>query len=209
MRHICGLKLAAVNARPVRQRGIAIWLPLGLLAGAGALASAVIWGMHITAKSPGIPEYSKPVTADSGAPGPSAVSRDAIARMFGGTAALSTGARDIEGVQLLGIVADKRGSGVALISVDGAPPVRVRAGGKVRDGVTLAEIRERKVVLEQGGTRVERDLPVRVNLPVAAAPGKAPGFPPIPSVPPVAQPGGSPTPGAAGSGALPTQPLAR
>ena len=169
------------------QRGAAVPIFLGVLATAAAVASAVAWGMHIMAKSPGVPAYSKPAIQDGGAQQVQTASREAVARMFGGATPTATGSRDIEGLHLLGIVADKRGAGVALMSVDGAPPIRVRVGGRVRDGVTLAEIRERKVVLERGGGTVELALPLRGNSPAAA---KGPGTSGISQSSAVAPPAG-------------------
>lgn len=188
------------------QYGGATLAGIAVLAVACALTSAVIWGMHLTAKSAGVPEYSKPVTASGGMEfAQGAAGRDAVARMFGGPAGSVSTTREIEGVQLLGIVSDKRGTGVALISVDGAPPVRVRVGGQVRDGVTLLEIRERKVVLGRSGSTAELVLPARTNSPVAAATGKAQGTP-------AGLPGGSAAPATGatvGSGSLSASPTAR
>ena len=199
----------AINAsrRSVRvQRGGATLVGIAVLATACALTSAVMWAMHLTAKSAGVPDYSKPVTANVGMESAQGVvGQDAVARMFGGPAGSVSTTREIEGVQLQGIVSDKRGTGVALISVDGAPPVRVRVGGRVRDGVTLLEIRERKVILGRSGSTAELILPARTNSPVAAATGKAQGTL-------AGLPGGSAAPvtgATAGSGSLPASPTAR
>ena len=199
----------AINAsrRSVRvQHGGATLVGIAVLATACALTSAVMWAMHLTAKSAGVPDYSKPVTANGGMESAQGVvGQDAVARMFGGSAGSVSTTREIEGVQLQGIVSDKRGTGVALISVDGAPPVRVRVGGRVRDGVTLLEIRERKVILGRSGSTAELILPARTNSPVAAATGKAQGSP-------AGLPGGSAAPvtgATAGSGSLPASPTAR
>jgi hypothetical protein len=169
-------KLFRHAASQASQRGGATLVGIAVLAAAAALTCAVMWAMHITAKSVGVPEYSKAVTASGGmesAQGPAG--RDAVARMFGPATGVVSGAREIEGVQLQGIVTDKRGTGVALLSVDGAPPVRVRAGQQVREGVTLVEIQQRKVLLRRGGSSVELVLPARVSSPVAAVAGKPPG----------------------------------
>lgn len=146
------------------KRGGAIVAVIGVLAAACALVSAVIWTMHLTANSISIPEFSKAVTVTetSQAPGGS----DVLAQMFGPppVVASAKGASEIAGVQLQGIVSDKRGTGVALFSVDGAPPVRVRAGALVRDGVKLLEIRQQQVLLERGGKTFELALVKRAGL---------------------------------------------
>ena len=149
----------------------------GALAAAGTLASVVIWGMHLLAFSPGVPEYSKAVTASNPqSAAQTTAGRDALVQLFGtGTPLPTAGLREIEGVQLLGIVADRAGAGVALFSVDGAPPVRVRLGGRVREGVVLTEIQRRQVVLAQGGRTVELGLAVRPRGSTAAAPANPAG----------------------------------
>ena len=145
------------------KRGGAILAVIGVLAAACALTSAVIWTMHLTANSISVPEFSKAVTVTetSQAPGGS----DVLAQMFGPPVfASAKGASEIVGVQLQGIVSDKRGTGVALFSVDGAPPVRVRAGALVRDGLKLLEIRQQQVLLERGGKTFELALVKRTGL---------------------------------------------
>ena len=145
------------------ERGGATLAVIGVLAMACAATSAVIWIMHLTANSTGVPEFSKAVTVTE--PTQMSGSRDALAQMFGAPVFASTkGAREIEGVQLQGIVSDKRGTGVALFSVDGASPVRVRAGALVRDGVKLLEIRQQQVLLERGGNTFELALVKRTGL---------------------------------------------
>jgi hypothetical protein len=173
---------------PSAQLGVAALGILGVLGATGALTCAVIWAMHITAKSAAVPEYSRAVTASGGLPSAkSAGGGEAIARLFGGTAPAQTAVGDIEGVQLLGIVAGPRATGVALFSIEGGPPLRVRTGGRVREGVTLVEIRSRKVVLERGGVTVERELPARGSSPTALSvksDARVAGIPPntMPSV---------------------------
>ena len=142
------------------ERGGAALAAIGVLAAACAVTSAVLWTMHLTANSSGVPEFSIAVAPSPAhdavqAPGGS----DALARMFGAPAqAPSANTREIEGVQLQGIVSNPRGTGVALFSVDGGPALRVRAGGLVRDGVTLVEIKQQHVVLERGGKTFELAL---------------------------------------------------
>ena len=145
------------------ERGGAALAAIGMLAAACAVTSAVLWTMHLTANSSGVPEFSKAVALSPALDAAQApAGSDALARMFGAPAqAPAAGTREIEGVQLQGIVSNPRGTGVALFSVDGAPPLRVRAGGLVRDGVTLVEIKQRQVVLERGGRTFELTLQKR------------------------------------------------
>ena len=145
------------------QRGGVPLIVVGVLATVCAVTTAAIWIMHLTATSAGVPEYSKAVTATRTFDVPQdSDSRNALSRLLSAPAsAPTTGGREIEGVKLQGIVSDKRGTGVALFSVDGAPSVRVRAGGRVRDGLTLVEIQRRHVLLEQGGKKFELVLATR------------------------------------------------
>jgi general secretion pathway protein C len=142
----------------------------GIVATAAALTSAIVWAMHLTAKSTDVPVYAKAVTATGAAPATAQLpaTREALSQMFD-TSVLTPqgGAPALEGLQLQGIVNDKRGAGVAIFSLDGAAPVRVRAGGQVRDGVRLIEIQAKSVVLERSGQRVELTLAKRMVSPDA------------------------------------------
>ncbi len=147
-----------------RQFGGMALTAIGVLAAAAAVTSAVIWGMHLTASSAGVPEFSKAVAVKTTPQSKDNVA--AVTQMFGSSAAMPlSSSREIEGLKLLGIVADQRGTGVALFSIDGAAPVRVRSGGVVRDGVKLVEIQPRQVVLERGGKTIEMAVPARVASP--------------------------------------------
>jgi general secretion pathway protein C len=146
--------------KATRARGGIFAALLGALFLTGAVTSAVVWMMHLTATSADVPEFSKPVSA---APAPAMRGdQDAVAQLFG-TPKIIT--RELDGLQLQGIVSDTHGRGVALISVDGAPPIRVRAGGQVRDGMRISDIQARYIVLERGGKLVELAL---VKRPVPA-----------------------------------------
>lgn len=167
----------------MRARGGIVAALLGTLFLAGAVTSAVVWIMHLTATSTDVPEFSKPVTA---APAP-AVSgeRDAMAQLFG-TPKIIT--RELDGLQLQGIVSDTHGRGVALISVDGAPPIRVRAGGQVRDGVRINDIQARYIVLERGGKLAELALVKRPAPPDATVDSRARIIPVSPPATPAIAP---------------------
>ena len=163
MNKLCSVPFAVFRHLRIGERGSATLAVIGVLATACAVTSAVIWTMHLTANSISVPEFSKAVTVTetSQAPG----GGDVLAQMFGPPVFASTkGASEIVGVQLQGIVSDKRGTGVALFSIDGAPPVRVRAGALVRDGVKLLEIRQQQVLLERGGKTFELALVKRTGL---------------------------------------------
>ncbi len=167
MRKFCNPLYATDWPLHFHERGNITLIMIGAIALVGAVTSAVIWTMHVTAQSSDVPEFSAAVVVNAAsiAPGGS----DAVAQMFGvPVAATSTEAHEISGVQLQGIVSDKRGTGVALFSIDGAPPVRVRVGGLVRNGVTLEQIHARHVLLERSGKRVELRLVARTPLPTVS-----------------------------------------
>jgi hypothetical protein len=135
---------------------------VGVLALAAALTSAGIWAMHVTAPSVDVPAYSKAVaTVAAHDMRKTSGNADGLMRLFGASGPAG-GAREIEGVKLQGIVSSGDGKGWAVFSVDGAPSIRVRDGGRVRDGVVLIELRRRHVLLEQGGQTVELALPARI-----------------------------------------------
>lgn len=167
MPKFCSALYATYQPLHYRERGSITLIFIGVLALACAVTSAAIWIMHLTAQRTDVPEFSKAVTVNAATSvlGGS----DAVAQMFGVPAgATSTGLQEINGVQLQGIVSDKRGTGIALFSIDGAAPVRVRVGGRVRDGVTLGEIHARHVLLERSGKRVELRLVARTPQPAVS-----------------------------------------
>ena len=68
-------------------------------------------------------------------------------------------------LRLLGVLADRNGSGAALISVDGQPAQPVRLGGSVVDGVRLLSLGPRHAEVGSDAGRA------RLALPDPAAPG--------------------------------------
>ncbi len=66
-------------------------------------------------------------------------------------------------IQLLGIVAFDARHAAAIVSVGGEAARVVRLGGALDDAATLAEVRERSIVIERGGLRREITLPAAQN----------------------------------------------
>lgn len=73
------------------------------------------------------------------------------------------GARDGDeagDIRLVGVIAQgKSGEGIALLSVDSKPAVALRAGEDIRPGITLAEVRADRVVVNRAGVPQEIRLP--------------------------------------------------
>lgn len=168
MRKLCNALYATNQPLHFHEQGSITLILIGVIALVCAMTSAVIWTLHLTVQSSDVPGYSTAVRVNAASMAPGG--RDAVAQLFGVPAvATSTETHEISGVQLQGIVSDKRGTGVALFSIDGAPPVRVRVGGRVRDGVMLEQIHARHVLLEQSGKRVELRLATRTPQPAVSA----------------------------------------
>jgi general secretion pathway protein C len=65
-------------------------------------------------------------------------------------------------IRLVGVIAQgTRGRGIALLAVDGRPPLAVRAGEEIAAGVTLAEVRADRVVVSRSGAVQEIRLPAK------------------------------------------------
>ena len=148
-------------AKSTSQRSNVTPIAIGVLATGCAITSAAIWAMHLLSSSAGVPAHSKPIVASgAGEVANESSSSDALARLFGAPVTDNSG-RGVEGVQLQGIVGDRQGKGVVLLSIDGAPPIRVRVGGQVRSGLKLVEIQRKHVLLEQNGKTLELALVTR------------------------------------------------
>jgi general secretion pathway protein C len=110
-------------------------------------ASAVFWGLKFTARTssgPGVP-----MAARSTAPAdPVAVARLLGASPAAAQAPVSAASR----FSLVGVVADPRHRGAALISVDGKPPKPFRIGSSVDDRLVLQSVGSRKAVLGESAT---------------------------------------------------------
>ena len=124
-------------------------------------ASAVYWGLKLTARSGGIPVV--PVSARAPAPPDPA----AVARLLGATPATAAAAPLVNLASrfaLVGVVASRSHKGAALIAVDGKPPKPFRIGSAVDDRLVLQSVESRRAVLAEsdGGTAVlTLELPAR------------------------------------------------
>jgi general secretion pathway protein C len=147
-----------------------IWL-LSALAIIATAACAVLWGMHITAKETPVPAHAKPIAAAPVvvmAPAPLLFGAGTVPD--GGSAVFS-----VDGIRLQGVVTDRRGVSVALVSIDGATPARFAVKSALRDGVTLREIHTRHIIVERGGntakvTLVERQAGLSATAAVPSGP---------------------------------------
>jgi general secretion pathway protein C len=69
---------------------------------------------------------------------------------------------DGSNIKLVGVIAQgKSGQGVALLAVDGRPPLALRAGAEIAAGVTLAEVRADRVLVNRSGAIQEIRLPAK------------------------------------------------
>ncbi|HSW07113.1 type II secretion system protein N [Aquabacterium sp.] len=150
-------------------------------------ATAVFWGLRLTAGSRGLPPHATLATQALPQGGD-------LTRLFGSpppeeVAAVVPVAADSR-FKLLGVVAPARGqhAGLALIAVDGKTPRAVAVGGRVDGDLVVRSISHRRVELGNDGSgppSVMLELPAvaeaaRGSLPVAQ--GEA-GVPPPPSLP--------------------------
>jgi general secretion pathway protein C len=139
-------------------------------------ASCAYWGM------PWFRPPARPVVAAPKAV-PPPLTIDAAAGLFGGQpAAVATT------FQLKGVIDDGR-DGVAVVVADGKPPLALGVGQEAAPGVTVQEIHQTYVMLNEGGTAKRLDLPpgatAGLEIVAAAAPDKvdAPGRPLPPRMP--------------------------
>jgi len=114
------------------------------------------WTLDFTARrTPSEPV--RPVTVGNPAPRTQAADIAPIAFLF----AALPGA-DGSNIKLVGVIAQgKRGEGVALLAVDGRPPLALRAGREIAAGVTLAEVRADRVLVSRSGAMQEIRLPAK------------------------------------------------
>ena len=190
------------------------WLArlLTLLVWALAIGSITFWALrHV----PSEPAQAAPVASTAPAPPPpgdlAAVfgRRAAASAPIPGAAASAPGTvaaaprSPAERFALVGVVADPRQGGVALISVDGAPARPFEVGARIEEGLRLARVSPQAAVLipRPPASAITLELPTgrRVERPVASAaanPGANPSAAGVAFRPP-----GSPT------NALPTAPV--
>ena len=111
-------------------------------------ASAVFWGLRMSARSGAAPLAPAVTRA------PAAADPAAVARLLGAspaTAAAAPAAPPLASrLMLVGVVAGASQRGVALISVDGKPAKPFRVGAAIEEGVVLQSVQGRRAVLAQG-----------------------------------------------------------
>jgi general secretion pathway protein C len=102
-------------------------------------------------------EPVRPVIGGDPAPRTRAAEVAPIAYLFG-----AVPGADGADIKLLGVIAQgKAGKGVALLAVDGRPPLALRAGEEIAAGVTLAEVRGNGVLVSRAGALQEIRLPAK------------------------------------------------
>jgi general secretion pathway protein C len=102
-------------------------------------------------------EPVRPVTLGDSAPRTRAADIAPIAFLFG-----ALPGADGSDIRLVGVIAQgKLGKGIALLAVDGRPPLALRAGDGIAAGVTLAEVRADRVVISRSGAVQEIRLPAK------------------------------------------------
>jgi general secretion pathway protein C len=122
-----------------------------------ALAATITsWVLEFNARrTPSEPV--RPVSAGDSAPRTQAAEVAPIAFLFG-----AVPGADGSDIKLVGVIAQgPRGKGVALLAVDGRPPVALRAGEEIAAGVTLAEVRSDRVVVSRSGVFQEIRMPAK------------------------------------------------
>jgi general secretion pathway protein C len=102
-------------------------------------------------------EPVRPVAAGDPAPRSQAADIAPVAFLFGAVPGASG-----SDIRLAGVIAQgKRGKGIALLAVDGRPPLALRAGEDIAAGVTLAEVRADRVIVSRSGAIQEIRLPAK------------------------------------------------
>lgn len=122
-----------------------------------ALAATITgWALDFSARrTPSEPV--RPVTVGNSAPRTQAADIVPIAFLFG-----ALPGADGSDIKLVGVIAQgKRGQGIALLAVDGRPPLALRAGAEIAAGVTLAEVRADHVLVSRSGAIQEIRLPAK------------------------------------------------
>lgn len=119
---------------------------------------ATITGLALEFSSRRTPsEPVRPVAVGDTAPRSQAADIAPVAFVFGALPGASG-----SDIKLVGVIAQgKQGKGVALLTVDGKPPIALRAGEDITAGVTLAEVRSDRVVVSRSGALQEVRLPAK------------------------------------------------
>ncbi|MHB1123161.1 MAG: type II secretion system protein N [Ramlibacter sp.] len=146
-------------------------------------ASAVFWGLRMSARSgatPLVPAVNR---------APAAADPVAVARLLGASPAATAAAPAAPALAsrliLVGVVAGAASQkGVALISVDGKPAKPFRVGAAIEEGVVLQSVQGRRAVLAQSG---DGPSVLTLELPRAGADAAAPVSNAVPAQAPGAQ----------------------
>ncbi len=131
-----------------------IWWPRGasFILAALAAGSASFWALKVSAV-----DMTTSVPASAGN-GPVVIDPVAVTRALGGgtgAAASATPAVSLSSrFAMLGVLADLRSAGAALISVDGRPAKPYRVGDVVDDGLVLQSVKGRSATLGSAATGV-------------------------------------------------------
>ncbi len=122
-----------------------------------ALAVMIVgWALDFTAqRTPSEPV--RPVSVGNPAARTQAADIAPIALLFG-----ARPGADGSNITLVGVIAQgQQGQGIALLAVDGRPAMALHAGEEIATGVTLAEVRADRVVLNRSGVSQEIRLPAK------------------------------------------------
>lgn len=122
-----------------------------------ALAATITgWTLDISARrTPAEPV--RPVSVGNAAARTQAADIVPIAVLFG-----ALPGADGSDIKLAGVIAEgKQGQGIALLAVDGRPPLALRAGAEIAVGVMLAEVRADHVLVSRSGAVQEIRLPAK------------------------------------------------
>ena len=139
------------------------WLPKGITFALAAVAAAsvVYWGLKDW-RVQAVPGVSASLSK------PAPVTTTMVARALGGgmrLTATNTVAPPSTRYTLVGIIANRSGGGVALISVDGKAAKPVRVGAFIDDRLLLQSVEGRRALLAAG---VDRPTEVTLDLPKPA-----------------------------------------
>jgi general secretion pathway protein C len=120
-------------------------------------ATATYWVLQLTARRT-TPEPVVAVPAGDRVARSQPLDTTGIAGLFGSAGAGTAPAR----VRLAGVIAEgAKGSGVALLSLDGQPAIAYRAGESIDGQMTLAEVHADRVVIHTGAGVQDIRLPER------------------------------------------------
>ncbi|TNF57985.1 MAG: hypothetical protein EP306_14075 [Burkholderiales bacterium] len=142
-----------------------LWLVAGLTAG--------YWGLQAMGRSAWVPVASGPASLPAADP-------QAVARSLGHSAPMAAPADTVSAAPvalrytLLGVVADRRQRGAALIAIGGEPPRPYAVGATLEGGLVLQSVDERVARLGpsmDGPSTVELPMPQQPDAPAAARAG--------------------------------------